>query len=52
MLIIGTRIQAPGLSPDVIPIFPETIMFKYKMDGDVTYKYWENTITSPAYICI
>ena len=33
----GATIQAPRLPPDVITIFPETITFKYKMEGDVTY---------------
>ena len=28
----GAKIQAPGLPPDVIPIFAKTITFKYKMD--------------------
>ena len=33
----GANIQAPGLLPDVIPILPETVTFKYKIAGDTPY---------------
>ena len=46
----GAKIQAPGLPPDVIPILPETIMFKYKMEGDVTYSIRRTQLSLlPAY---
>ena len=34
------EVQVPGLPPDMIPILPETITFKYKMAGNATYNIW------------